>query len=280
MFKPSKFWPSFRSTSNKQAQFAAVVLTLLCGTIAARAQNTFSSGSTGADGALAPTSDQTVQVPASGVFNYTTVNIPSGVTVKFTPNARNTAVTILASGNVTVAGTINVDGQTGLASGFGGPGGPGGFRGGSGGLNSDSFAGTNGDGPGGGGGGAASANNANDYYGGGGGGHQVAGRTAESSAPNVLNGAGGASYGTTALLPLVGGSGGGGGAGSATLKGSAGGGGGGAILIASSRTITLNGTISARGGGGVSVYTPSGGGGGAGGAIRIDCQYARRHRQL
>jgi hypothetical protein len=75
---------------------------------AAMAQ-TFNSGSTGADGALNPAANTTLALPASGVFNYTTVTIPAGVTV--TPNAGNTPVTILASGNVTIAGTIDVSGS-------------------------------------------------------------------------------------------------------------------------------------------------------------------------
>src|SRR5436309_13979651 len=76
---------------------------------------TFSSGSTGADGAFAPTANTTLTLPPNGVFNFTTVNIPSGVTVTFVKNAANTPVTILASGTVTVAGTISVNGTIGTA---------------------------------------------------------------------------------------------------------------------------------------------------------------------
>src|SRR5947207_5749504 len=74
---------------------------------------TFNSGSTGADGAFSPTSTTTVALPATGVFNYTTVNIPTGVTVRFTRNPSNTPVTILASGDVTIAGAIDVGGVAG-----------------------------------------------------------------------------------------------------------------------------------------------------------------------
>ena len=87
--------------------------------LSSHAQNNFSSGSTGADGAFAPASNQTIQAPAGGVFNYTTINIPAGVTVTFTRNAQNTPVTILASGNVTIAGSIVVTGQAGSTSGAG-----------------------------------------------------------------------------------------------------------------------------------------------------------------
>ena len=59
----------------------------------------FSSGSTGADGAFTcgqnPT---TVQLPASGVLNYTTVNIPQSCVLIFLPNVTNTPVTMLATG--------------------------------------------------------------------------------------------------------------------------------------------------------------------------------------
>src|SRR5438128_2062925 len=84
--------------------------------IGARAQ-TFSSGSTGADGALtlSPCEGRSVQVPDSGVFNFTTVTIPGcaagSTTLVFIPNQRNTPVTILAQGSVVidVNGVISVD---------------------------------------------------------------------------------------------------------------------------------------------------------------------------
>ena len=45
------------------------------------AAQTFSSGSTGADGALdLAAGDRRVQLPDSGILNYTTVNIPNGRT--------------------------------------------------------------------------------------------------------------------------------------------------------------------------------------------------------
>src|SRR5206468_1721063 len=73
----------------------------------------FNSGSTGADGAFNPTTDSTLTLPPAGVLNFTTINIPSGVTVKFIPNVANTPVTPLPSGNVTIAGTIDVSGGPG-----------------------------------------------------------------------------------------------------------------------------------------------------------------------
>lgn len=133
---------------------ASFFVSLLLTCVPVSAQNSFSSGSTGADGAFAPATTQSIVVPDSGVFNFTTVNIPANVTITFTRNAANKPVTILASGDVTIAGTINVDGKTGNSNGNGGLGGPGGFNGGAGGYGFDqSFSGVSGDGPGGGGGG-------------------------------------------------------------------------------------------------------------------------------
>ena len=69
----------------------------------------FSSSSTGADGALNITSNTTLQLPASGTFNYTTVNVASGATLSFALNATNTPVTMLATGAVTISGTISLN---------------------------------------------------------------------------------------------------------------------------------------------------------------------------
>ncbi|HVG19197.1 MAG TPA: hypothetical protein VNI02_09090, partial [Blastocatellia bacterium] len=216
----------------------------------AYAQGGFSSGSTGADGAFSPTTSQTIQVPESGVFNYTTVNIPSNVTITYVRNAKNTPVTILASGNVTINGVILLSGVDGGANGGGGLGGPGGFNGGAGGFGfagdvagfgTAPFVGVTADGPGGGGGGG-SVNGA-DISGGGGGGYALPGTNGGRASVNAVAGQGGPRYGATTLLPLIGGSGGGGGGAITGQHGGAGGGGGGAILIASSTTITMTGTI-------------------------------------
>ena len=119
-----KYWISFFS-------IAAWAIT------AATAQ-TFSSGSTGADGPFTCTNATNVQLPPSGVLNYTTVNVPSGCSLAFLPNLTNTPVTILATGAVTIVGSVYVGAPSG---GIGAPG-PGGFWGGA--------AGSNGIGPGGG----------------------------------------------------------------------------------------------------------------------------------
>src|SRR5580692_8086348 len=96
-------------------------LTLLLPTISLA---TFSSGSTGADGDFTPTANTVLQTPPNGVFNYGIVNIPSGVTVTFARNSANTPVTILATGDVTINGTVSVNGSAGnnTVPGTGGPG--------------------------------------------------------------------------------------------------------------------------------------------------------------
>lgn len=251
----------------------------------APAAHAYDSGSTGADGAFSPTVNTELQLPPSGVFNFTSVNIPTGVTVTFKKNATNTPVVILASGNVTVAGTINVSGSNAANTGAAGDGnigddglpgvaGIGGYEGGNGGATANSGQAGNGLGPGGGRG----AKRGSYAFGGGGGGFGSSGANnpsfswgySESNYGNV--GYGGPAYGSSLLLPLIGGSGGGGGAGGTVFAGSGGGGGGGAILIASSGTVTVSGSLLANGGGsGSSAGDGAGGtgGGGSGGAIRI-----------
>src|SRR5438128_3435684 len=99
--------------------------------LSAQAQ-TFSSGSTGADGPLDLTSgDRKVQLPESGVLNYTTVNIPAGKSLTFKRNPRNTPVIMLAQGTVTILGFISVDGLSDPDTpAFNTTPGPGGFYGG------------------------------------------------------------------------------------------------------------------------------------------------------
>jgi len=216
---------------------------------------TFSSGSSGADGAFTPTTNTTLTLPANGVFNFTTISIPSGVIVRFTRNAANTPVTLLATASVTIAGTLEVSATNGgnvvdgtFLGSNAGAGGPGGFDGGSGANGVAAAIGGTGLGPGGGGPGAGA-------------GYAAAGGVVSPT------GMPGAPYGNAELLPLIGGSGGGGGDAALGTTSAGGGGGGGAILIASSGTITLTGTINARGGSGGGGNNP--GGGGSGGAIRL-----------
>jgi len=121
----------------KNWQFTLATLAALVVVAHSAFAQTFNSGSTGADGAFSPTSNTTLALPPDGVFNFTTIDIPAGVTVTFTRNATNTPVTMLAGGNVVIAGTISLNGGTGGNSSSGtsigpngGMGGPGGFDGG------------------------------------------------------------------------------------------------------------------------------------------------------
>ncbi|MGH7256521.1 MAG: hypothetical protein ACREI3_12180 [Nitrospirales bacterium] len=227
---------------------------VLGGTLPAFGQ-AFNSGSTGALGALAPAANTTVTLPPDGILHYTTVTIPSGVTVTFARNAANTPVTLLAQGDVTIAGAIQVNGENavvGATSGTWEPtrgrsGGPGGYDGGDGGVRGQTPSnGTGGQGPGGGGPGLL---------------------------PAIFTGDGsyGASGTFVTLVPLFGGSGGGGGVGTTTQSGAAGAGGGGALVIASTTQITIQstGSITANGGAGYVPCTKTGGGAGSGGAIRL-----------
>jgi len=233
------------------------------------AQAAFVSGSTGTDGPFEPTASVAVQIPEGGVFNYTTVTIPTGVTVTYKKNSQNTPLTILATGDVTVNGAIGVNGSNGNYL-IPGAGGLGGFDGGQGGAAYN--IGKRGEGPGGGNGGAARPENDNLSGGGGGGGFATAGSTGGTFYGDTPGGAGGYTYANERIIPSIGGSGGGGAGGTNTYVGGAGGGGGGAIVIASSGTITVVGSITANGGSGANGdggnYS-GGGGGGSGGSIRL-----------
>lgn len=266
------------------ARKVETVAILIAASVLSNAAWAFNSGSTGADGAFNPTASTQLQLPPSGIFNFTTVNIPSGVTITFKRNAANTPVVILATGDVTIGGTINLNGSTspnvGAAGngniaddGLPGRGGPGGYDGGHGALAGFDKQAGSGLGPGGGGGAKGAYISGAGWYpgGGGGGGFSAAGGNG-GYAPSYQPGAGGPAYGASTLLPLVGGSGGGGGSGGSIFGGSGGGGGGGAILIASSGTVNVTGAIYASGNAsGASSGAGCGGtgGGGGGGAVRI-----------
>lgn len=269
----------------------AALIAMLC---AGGAQAAFNSGSTGADGAFNPVVNTEVQLPPSGILNYTSVNIPAGVTVKFKRNQANTPVYILASGDVTIAGAIDVRGGDSTATGtYGdgvlgddalpGQGGPGGFDGGRGGREDaaqrpEVVRGGGGLGPGGGAGGIEGADGCNisryhKYIGSGGAyaADTYSSRSNQAYCGNIMPPLSKA-YGSALLQPLIGGSGGGGGRGGSSFPGSGGGGGGGALLIASSGTLRITGSIDATGGdaGGVAGANAGGyGAGGSGGAVRL-----------
>jgi len=213
---------------------AAIVLLLSFAASPADAQ-TFSSGSTGADGALdlatlncttgpyAPLNGQNagcwIQLPESGILNYTTVNVPINKALYFRRNRRNTPVVLLTQGEVVVMGAIYIDATRWAPDNRldeTAPG-PGGFPGG--------------------------APPAGIGFGPGGG---------------TAGGPVGRWVGPLSLVPIVGGSGG------AAAVGYTGTGGGGAIAIASSGEIKLTGQITARGG-----YYVGGQHCGSGGAVRL-----------
>jgi len=279
------------NTSNRSFRLTATgpLLTFALLAFAAAAQG-FESGSTGADGAFNPTVDRVVTLPDDGVFNFTSVNIPAGVTVRFERNTLNTPVRILVSGNATIDGVIDLSGQpsapVGTAGdgviaddGLPGLGGPGGFDGGRGGEPGTSgFAGAQGIGPGGGFPSLWQITWSGVLYGcgGGGGGFGANGGIGRYFGPEISicnqSAAGGPAYGNERLAPLIGGAGGGGAAGGGSFAGSGGGGGGGAILLAVSGTLAVNGSIRANGGNaGAAAGAGTGGmgGGGAGGGIRL-----------
>lgn len=258
----------------------------------------FESGSDDSDGVLSPVISTQVAAKADGIYNFSSINIPAGVTISFEKNAANTPITLLVSGDVTVSGTINLNGgdsaDVGAAGngalgddGLPGIGGPGGFDGGLGGTVAN-VLGAAGVGPGGGGEARGNVTGANVGQlglgcGGGGAGFAENGLIGGSSSPTARDywcdstddsGFAGQAYGNTSLLPLLGGSGGGGGSAGFSFAGSGGGGGGGSLLIAVSGTVTLNDNSEILANGGTSGDSDGSqaggtGGGGSGGAVRI-----------
>lgn len=221
------------------SKFLSLLLVMLS-CMSATAQ--VNSGSNGSDGAFNPTGNVTINMAdhPDGIYHYTSVDIPSGVTVTFTPNANNTPVVWLVQSVCIINGTVNLSGQAGTGS--GGAGGPGGYRGGNGGAIP-----TAGQGPGG-------------SPAGSGGSSVPGGASFGALGQRGFQGAQGLAgqvYGNQYLLPLIGGSG----AGGQTGGGGGGGGGGGALLIAASGSLTINGQVIANGANGYSA--------GSGGGIRL-----------
>ncbi len=236
----------------------------------------FASGSTGSDGALNFTTPGVVIFdPAAlgldpsgdNTFNFTTINIGSGVTVKLTAtHVRSRAVTWLATGNVTIAGTLDLSGAPGIGinpnvpwttRGPSEPG-PGGYPGGIAGVNSQGVTATPtfGFGPG----AETTAIAAGASY--------ASGGQGCYQSQKALTGT---TYGSATLTPLLGGSGGGGSGTGIDQYSASGGAGGGAIRIISSTSIAITGSILARGGNNASgnsdAYSDSGAG--SGGAIAL-----------
>lgn len=240
--------------------------------------------SDGSDGAFNPMASMTLDLPDDGVFNFTSINIPSNVTVKFRENTLNTPVYLLATGTVNISGVIDVSaGGVSLAD-----------------LNSLGYirpATTSTNGPGGGTGGlagygdsACTGSSCRDATAGSG---LSPGQPGPTPTPvpgsrkvyGIAGGAGGMAtagldayrYGTGVggspavpyPVPLTGGSAGGGGSGwqffGVPLGGGAGGGGGGALLVSTPDAITVSGSLLALGANGGWSFANSGGYGGPGG---------------
>ncbi len=222
---------------------------LALGILPSLASAQVNSGSNGSDGALNPAANLVINMAdhPTGIYQYTSVNIPVGITVTFIPNASNKPVVWLLQGDCIIGGTINISG-TPSSDGLGTPGGPGGYTGGNGGS-----APSAGGGPGGGLAGISGIVYASEAS------YGTLGSTSYGSGAGQ---APGQVYGNTFILPLIGGSGGAG-----SLYGPGGAGGGGAILIVTSGQIQLTGTINA--GGGRGYYNGYAGGCGSGGAVRL-----------
>lgn len=210
-------------------------------------------------GTIVSSTTVTLQVPEDGIFRFSSFSARNHI--RFLPNARNSPVTILVAGDVTLDSTtgccwtFDVRGQTGSvgttnAAGIGGVGGPGAYRGGDGASRLIYGLSIGGAGFGG---------------GGGQGGEQA----------TACGGRGGQFFGALDLIPLAGGAGGGGGCSFSDTcsAGGGGGGGGGGLVIAANGTITINDyqllADGAGGGGPDNGACAAGGGGGSGGAIRL-----------
>ncbi len=226
-------------------------------------------GSNGSYGPLNVTASTTLQVPPDGIFHCTTITFSPGATLRFTKNAANTPVYLLATGDITFNGggsiAINVSGgdSNGVAGGIGGPGG---FDGGQGGDQPG-----DGQGPGGGGWGWtgptgpwAAKPPELPYRGSAG----FSNRPTHAQQTTTA----GAKYGNSLLIPIIGGSGGGGGKTDLLQSSFGGGGGGGAVVVASNTKISFAipyTAISAEGGSPTSTGQSPQFGGGSGGAVRI-----------
>ena len=207
------------------------------------------TGSDGSDGVFNPSTNTIIDMTShpNGIYQYASVNVPSGVSVRFTPNVNNTPVVWLVQSNVTINGAVSVSGLPALQGAVvGGAGGPGGYRGGS-------YSSPVGQGPGGG-----NAGTSNQVYGGNG----SYGFAGFYMGPMSMMQPPGPIYGNGYLIPFLGGSGGG-----ASYSTGCGGGGGGAILIAAGGGIQINGYVVATGG--VGSWYSFAGGDGSGGSIRF-----------
>lgn len=219
----------------------------------------FSSGSTGTDGALNITAPgityldpiaMKINPAGDNIFNFTTITIATGSTLKLSELKVHGPVYFLAQGDVVINGFIDFTGDaspgvtTTAAEQIPAYAGSGGYSGGLGGVHGDAnHQALPGNGPGG-------------------------GAAGDINTPYAV---GGLFTTNRFLVPMVGGSGGGG-TNDTGQFGSQGGAGGGALLIASSTTIRLDSKATAAPNGYIYGYGGSGGSrgcGGAGGGLRL-----------
>lgn len=246
---------------------------------------------TGANGPFQPTSGTITLVTDGldttyggfdGVFDFSVIDIPAGVTVRA---SGSNPLVLRSTGDATIDGTIDVSGANGsagtmTAAGGGGATTAGGTAGGSGGSIVSGIAIDGEDATRGGRGGRTtlSLHTAARGGGGGGGGFATAG-TNGGSTPGIGSGRGGIGgipRGSADLVdPTLAGVGGGGGGGSVGTSGGAfgrgggGGAGGGAVWVVAQGVVTVSGAIEADGGNGGSGFNGGGGGGGSGGLVAL-----------
>src|SRR5882724_4783315 len=101
--------PPMKGRTMKLSILRAMIVAFVCATAHAQVN----SGSNGSDGAFNPTTSTNIDMGdhPTGIYQYTSVNIPGGVTVTFTPNANNTPVVWLVQEDCTIKGVIDVSGQ-------------------------------------------------------------------------------------------------------------------------------------------------------------------------
>jgi hypothetical protein len=182
------------------------------------------------------------------VFKYSSVVISNGATVTFVNHPSHAPVVWLVNGDVTINGSLSLNGQNYQTPPTLAEPGPGGFRGGTS-YFAPGVSSSAGFGPGGGG---------------------IQGNAGYGGSYGSLGSSGSSTYGNPSLIPLIGGSGGGGDGDTFADWQVGGAAGGGAILIAASQTLAVSATGAVRANGG-SGYDGSSRntGGGSGGGIRL-----------
>ena len=115
--------------------WAWITMVVAVTSLPALGQDRFDAGSDGSYGAINVTEGEVaLDIPVDGVFHCTTINVATDATLRFNRNANNTPVYLLANGDITIDGTLDISGGRGDTT-RGGQSGPGGFDGGTPGFN-------------------------------------------------------------------------------------------------------------------------------------------------